>query len=108
MGPPPRPPMPGPMSGSPRAQWFDRCISPASRPNVPSIVYPQKTAMTRWISTLALFLLLTSILAYPQGTKVMTNSSNGEGIYKELLETSLKNAYTPIEWEGFTPYNTHK
>jgi len=39
------------------------------------------------------------------GLMVMTNSSNGEGIYKELLETLLKNTYTPIEWEGFTPYN---
>ena len=35
----------------------------------------------------------------------MTNSSNGEGIYKELIETLLKNNYTPIDWEGFTPYN---
>jgi CubicO group peptidase (beta-lactamase class C family) len=35
---------------------------------------------------------------------IMTNSSNGEGIYKELLETLLHNTYTPIEWEGFTPY----
>ena len=35
----------------------------------------------------------------------MTNSSNGEGIYKALLETLLRNTYTPIEWEGFTPYN---
>jgi hypothetical protein len=33
----------------------------------------------------------------------MTNSSNGEGIYKELLETLQKNTFTPIEWEGFTP-----
>ncbi|HUI43030.1 MAG TPA: serine hydrolase, partial [Terriglobia bacterium] len=39
------------------------------------------------------------------GLLIMTNSSNGEGIYKELLETLLKNTYTPIEWEGFTPYN---
>jgi CubicO group peptidase (beta-lactamase class C family) len=39
------------------------------------------------------------------GLMVMTNSSNGEGIYKELIETLLKNPYTPIEWEGFTPYN---
>jgi len=36
---------------------------------------------------------------------MMTNSSNGEGVYKELLETLQKNTYTPIEWEGFTPYN---
>jgi CubicO group peptidase (beta-lactamase class C family) len=39
------------------------------------------------------------------GILVMTNSSNGEGIYKELLETLQKNTYTPIEWERFTPYN---
>jgi CubicO group peptidase (beta-lactamase class C family) len=39
------------------------------------------------------------------GILVMTNSSNGEGIYKELLETVFQNSYTPIEWEGFTPYN---
>jgi CubicO group peptidase (beta-lactamase class C family) len=39
------------------------------------------------------------------GIVIMTNSSNGESIYKELLETLLKNTYTPIEWEGFTPYN---
>lgn len=35
---------------------------------------------------------------------IMTNSSNGEGIDKELLETLLHNFSTPIEWEGFTPY----
>lgn len=39
------------------------------------------------------------------GIVIMTNSSNGESIYKELLETLLRNTYTPIEWEGFTPYN---
>ena len=39
------------------------------------------------------------------GILIMTNSSNGEGIYKELLETVLKNTFTPIEWEGFTPYD---
>jgi CubicO group peptidase (beta-lactamase class C family) len=39
------------------------------------------------------------------GILIMTNSANGEGIYKELLETIQKNTFTPIEWEGFTPYN---
>jgi len=34
----------------------------------------------------------------------MTNSANGEGIYKALLETVLGNRFTPIEWEGFTPW----
>ena len=39
------------------------------------------------------------------GIVIMTNSSNGEGIFKELLEVLLKDTFTPIEWEGFTPYN---
>jgi CubicO group peptidase (beta-lactamase class C family) len=39
------------------------------------------------------------------GIVLMTNSANGEGIYKELLEDVQGNTFTPIEWEGFTPYN---
>jgi CubicO group peptidase (beta-lactamase class C family) len=39
------------------------------------------------------------------GLLIMANSSNGEGIFKELLETLLKNTFTPIEWEGYTPYD---
>ncbi len=39
------------------------------------------------------------------GIVIMTNSGNGEGIFKELLERLLKNTFTPIEWEGFTPYD---
>jgi CubicO group peptidase (beta-lactamase class C family) len=39
------------------------------------------------------------------GMFIMTISSNGEGIYKDLLETLLKNPYTLIAWEGFTPYD---
>jgi CubicO group peptidase (beta-lactamase class C family) len=39
------------------------------------------------------------------GMLIMTNSGNGEGIYKALLEKVLGNSYTPIEWEGFTPYD---
>ncbi len=35
----------------------------------------------------------------------MTNSSNGEGIFKDLLETLIKDTFTPIEWEGYTPYD---
>lgn len=42
------------------------------------------------------------------GLVIMTNSSNGEGIYKELLETLLRNKFTPIEWEGFTAYDAKK
>jgi CubicO group peptidase (beta-lactamase class C family) len=39
------------------------------------------------------------------GIVVMTNSSNGEGIFKELLETLIGNTFTPIEWEGYSPYS---
>jgi len=39
------------------------------------------------------------------GIVMMTNSSNGESIYQELLETLLKNTFTPIAWEGFIPYD---
>ncbi len=39
------------------------------------------------------------------GIVIMTNSSNGEGIFKDLLESLLGNTFTPIAWEGFTPYN---
>jgi len=39
------------------------------------------------------------------GIVIMTNSANGEGVYKGLLETLLRNSFTPIEWEGFTPYD---
>jgi CubicO group peptidase (beta-lactamase class C family) len=39
------------------------------------------------------------------GIVIMTNSGNGEGIYKALLEDFLHNSFTPIEWEGFTPYD---
>ena len=42
------------------------------------------------------------------GIVIMTNSSNGESIYKELLETLQRNTFTPIEWEGFTPYDSPK
>jgi CubicO group peptidase (beta-lactamase class C family) len=39
------------------------------------------------------------------GIVIMTNSANGEGIYKELLESLHRNTFTPIVWEGFTPYD---
>ncbi len=39
------------------------------------------------------------------GMVIMTNSANGEGIFKGLLERILKDTYTPIEWEGYTPYD---
>ncbi len=39
------------------------------------------------------------------GLVIMTNSGNGEGIFKDVLETVLKDMFTPIEWEGYTPYD---
>ncbi|HZS44435.1 MAG TPA: serine hydrolase [Blastocatellia bacterium] len=39
------------------------------------------------------------------GIIIMTNSSNGEGIFQELLETLIKNTYTPVAWEGFVSYD---
>jgi CubicO group peptidase (beta-lactamase class C family) len=38
------------------------------------------------------------------GMVIMTNSGNGEGIFLPLLETLLKDTYTP-EWEGYIPYD---
>lgn len=35
------------------------------------------------------------------GLLIMTNSSNGEAIYRALLEQVLGNRFTPMEWEGF-------
>ncbi len=35
----------------------------------------------------------------------MTNSSNGEGIFKPLLESILGKTSFPFEWEGYTPYD---
>lgn len=36
---------------------------------------------------------------------LMANSSNGDCIFKELLETLLKDKYTPWKWEGYIPSN---
>jgi len=35
------------------------------------------------------------------GMLIMTNSSNGEDIYSDLLEQVLRDTFTPLEWEGF-------
>ncbi|WP_271766633.1 serine hydrolase [Aquimarina algiphila] len=42
-----------------------------------------------------------------KGMLIMTNSDNGESIYKELLEIALADTYTPWEWSNYIPYN-HK
>ncbi|MEO0570176.1 MAG: serine hydrolase [Bacteroidota bacterium] len=39
-----------------------------------------------------------------KGMLIMTNSDNGERIYKELLEYALGDTSTPSEWAGYVPY----
>ncbi len=39
------------------------------------------------------------------GLLILTNSSNGEGIFKPLIHSLLGNTGFPFEWEGYTPYN---
>jgi Domain of unknown function (DUF3471) len=39
------------------------------------------------------------------GILIMTNSSNGEGIFKPLIDSLVGNSSFPFEWEGYTPYN---
>ncbi len=39
------------------------------------------------------------------GLVLMTNSSNGDSIFKELLATLIGDTYTPWEWQGFIPWN---
>jgi hypothetical protein len=39
------------------------------------------------------------------GMLVMTNSSNGEGIFKPLVEALLGETSFPFDWDGYTPYD---
>ena len=39
------------------------------------------------------------------GILVMTNSSNGEGIFRPLVETLLGETGFPFDWDGYTPYD---
>lgn len=40
-----------------------------------------------------------------KGIMIMTNFERGNSIFKELLEVTLKDVYTPWEWEGYSLYN---
>lgn len=42
------------------------------------------------------------------GMLVMSNSANGEGIFKPLVEALLGETGFPFEWEGYTPYDESK
>lgn len=39
-----------------------------------------------------------------KGIMLMTNSDNGESIFEELLEFTIKDTYTPSEWENYISY----
>lgn len=39
------------------------------------------------------------------GIIIMTNSDNGESIFKGLLEIAIADKYTPWKWEEYIPYN---
>ncbi len=42
-----------------------------------------------------------------KGILIMTNSDNGESIYKALLEAGIADIYTPWEWANYTPYSVN-
>ena len=39
------------------------------------------------------------------GIVIMTNSDNGESVFKELLEFAIGDSYMPWRWENYIPYN---
>ncbi|MDQ0638965.1 D-alanyl-D-alanine-carboxypeptidase/D-alanyl-D-alanine-endopeptidase [Pedobacter sp. W3I1] len=40
------------------------------------------------------------------GVLIMTNSDNGESIFKELLALSIADKYTPWKWQRYFPYDS--
>jgi CubicO group peptidase (beta-lactamase class C family) len=42
------------------------------------------------------------------GIIIMSNSDNGESIFKELLETAIGDSFTPWRWENYIPYDQKK
>lgn len=46
---------------------------------------------------------------FPESGKailILTNSENGESIFKELFDIALKDTYLPWEWKNYIPYNS--
>lgn len=39
------------------------------------------------------------------GMVIMTNSDNGESIFKALMEMGIANTFSPWKWEGYVPYD---
>jgi hypothetical protein len=44
-------------------------------------------------------------LANGSGILILTDSSNGEGIFKPLIDAILGSTSFPFEWESYTPYD---
>jgi len=42
------------------------------------------------------------------GVLILSNSDNAESIFKELLEVSIGDIYTPWKWENYIPYNLER
>lgn len=42
------------------------------------------------------------------GILIMSNSDNAEGIFKELLQITIGDSFTPWYWENYFPYNNQK
>ena len=42
------------------------------------------------------------------GIVMLSNSDNAESIFKELLEISIRDTYTPWKWENYIPYQIKK
>ncbi|MBK6265648.1 beta-lactamase family protein [Marivirga sp. S37H4] len=40
-----------------------------------------------------------------KGVLIMSNSDNAESIFKELLEVTIKDVYTPWKWQNYIPYD---
>ena len=36
---------------------------------------------------------------------LMSNSDNAESIFHHLLTLTIADTYTPLEWEGYVPYD---
>lgn len=43
--------------------------------------------------------------AVGKGVIILSNSDNAESIFKELLEITIGDTYTPWRWENYIPYN---
>jgi len=42
------------------------------------------------------------------GVLILTNSDNGESIFKDLLEAAIADKYTPWRWQNYIPYDLKK